>query len=170
MPSFLPWRFAYAQLRNHRKILVIDGNAGFTGGMNIRDGHDARTRPRFPIADCHFRIDGPVLADVRAVFADDWQFATGEQLNGAAWFPRPAAGRPGRGAGHRQRPGRRPRHAPTRAPRRDRQRPAVGADRHAVLRAGGAACSRPWAWRPCGASRWMSSCRSTTTCGSSTGR
>ncbi|QEL16799.1 phospholipase D-like domain-containing protein [Limnoglobus roseus] len=87
MPSFLPWRFAYAQLRNHRKILVIDGIAGFTGGMNIRDGHDARTHPRFPIADCHFRIDGPVLADVRAVFADDWQFATGEQLDGAAWFP-----------------------------------------------------------------------------------
>jgi cardiolipin synthase len=87
LPSLLPWRFAYAQLRNHRKLLVIDGAVGFTGGMNIRDGHDVRTSSRYPITDCHFRIDGPVVADLRAVFADDWQFATGERLHGPDWFP-----------------------------------------------------------------------------------
>jgi cardiolipin synthase len=87
MPSLLPWRFEYAQLRNHRKILVLDGRIGFTGGMNIRDGHDGRMQSRHPITDCHFRIDGPVVKDMRAVFADDWQFAAGEVLSGADWFP-----------------------------------------------------------------------------------
>lgn len=87
MPSLLPWRFAYAQLRNHRKLLVVDGCVGFTGGMNIRNGHDSQLNPRHPISDCHFRLEGPVVGDMRAVFADDWQFATGETLAGAAWFP-----------------------------------------------------------------------------------
>lgn len=87
LPSWLPWRFAYAQLRNHRKLLVVDGRIGFTGGMNIRDGHDTRTAPRHPIADCHFRLDGPVVGDMRAAFADDWQFATDERLSGGSWFP-----------------------------------------------------------------------------------
>lgn len=86
MPSLLPWRFAYAQLRNHRKLLIIDGRVGFTGGMNIRDGHDVRSSSRHPIADCHFRIEGPVVTDLRAIFADDWQFATRETLAGSAWF------------------------------------------------------------------------------------
>jgi cardiolipin synthase len=87
MPSLLPWHFAYAQLRNHRKILVIDGTVGFTGGMNIRDGHDLRTNPRMPILDFHARLDGPVVADLRAVFAADWEFTTGEELKGARWNP-----------------------------------------------------------------------------------
>jgi cardiolipin synthase len=87
MPSLLPWRFAYAQLRNHRKLLIVDGRIGFTGGMNIRDGHDVRVNSRHPITDCHFRIDGPVVTDLRAIFADDWQFATRETLVGASWFP-----------------------------------------------------------------------------------
>ncbi len=87
LPSLLPWHFAYAQLRNHRKILVVDGQVGFTGGMNIRDGHDARSGSKYPIADCHFRFEGPVVNDLRAVFADDWEFAAGERLARATWFP-----------------------------------------------------------------------------------
>jgi cardiolipin synthase len=87
MPSLLPWRFAYAQLRNHRKLLIIDGRIGFTGGMNIREGHNDKSESRHPIIDCHFRIEGPVIADMRAVFADDWQFATRETLAGLVWFP-----------------------------------------------------------------------------------
>lgn len=87
MPSLLPWRFAYAQLRNHRKILVIDGRVGFTGGMNIREGHDLRMKPKHPINDCHFRIDGTVVHDLRSVFASDWKFSSGEQLTGPKWFP-----------------------------------------------------------------------------------
>jgi cardiolipin synthase len=87
LPTYLPWRFPYAQLRNHRKILVVDGTIGFTGGMNIREGHDSRSRSPFPIRDCHFRVEGPVVNDLRSTFADDWQFTTGEFLSGPAWFP-----------------------------------------------------------------------------------
>lgn len=86
LPQFPPWFFAYANLRSHRKILVCDGRIGFTGGMNVRDGHDPATNPAHPIRDLHFRIDGPAVADLRAAFADDWRFTTGEQLAGG-WFP-----------------------------------------------------------------------------------
>lgn len=87
LPTMLPWRFTYAQLRNHRKILVVDGRIAFTGGMNIREGHDNRSHSPSPIRDCHFRIEGPVVKDLRATFADDWRFATGELLSGTTWFP-----------------------------------------------------------------------------------
>jgi cardiolipin synthase len=99
LPAFPPWFFTYANLRCHRKLLVVDGAVGFTGGMNIRDGHDPTTHPRHPIADRHFRLDGPVVADLRACFADDWRFAAGEQLGGDRWFPKlePAGGVPARG-------------------------------------------------------------------------
>lgn len=88
LPQLLPWYFAYSNLRSHRKILVIDGAVGFTGGMNIREGHDLSLDPRHPIADLHFRLDGPVAAHLRETFADDWQFCTGEVLHGERWFPR----------------------------------------------------------------------------------
>ena len=87
MPTLVPWLFAYAQLRNHRKILVLDGRIGFTGGMNIRDSHDCRRGSKNPAADCHFALAGPVVADLVNVFADDWQFAKGERLAGDGWFP-----------------------------------------------------------------------------------
>ena len=61
LPTLVPGRFAYANLRSHRKILVVDGRLGFTGGLNIREGHDARLHPAHPILDHHFRIEGPVV-------------------------------------------------------------------------------------------------------------
>lgn len=68
-------------LRNHRKILVVDHAVAFTGGMNIDDRHlvadPARKRP---VVDLHFRLTGPVVARLEAVFAADWRFATGESL------------------------------------------------------------------------------------------
>jgi cardiolipin synthase len=87
MRTLLPWSLAYAQLRNHRKLLVLDGRVGFTGGMNIRDGHDARTHPRDLIVDLQARFDGPVVADLMTTFAEDWQFAAGESLTDGCWFP-----------------------------------------------------------------------------------
>ena len=87
MRSWRPWRFRYYNLRNHRKILVLDGTTGFTGGMNIRSGHVLKDRPRHPIQDLHFRVQGPVVAELQRIFADDWQFTTGETLAGPAWFP-----------------------------------------------------------------------------------
>jgi cardiolipin synthase len=85
----LPWRFPYFNLRNHRKICVIDGRTAFTGGMNIRHGHrsDCADDPA-AVADVHFRIDGPAVGDVQSVFAEDWLFATGQRLEGdELWFP-----------------------------------------------------------------------------------
>jgi cardiolipin synthase A/B len=87
LPTLLPGRFAYTNLRNHRKLLVIDGKLGFTGGLNIREGHDARFKPRHPIQDHHFRIEGPVVAQMQEVFAADWAFCADELLTSEIWFP-----------------------------------------------------------------------------------
>jgi cardiolipin synthase len=85
MPRWLPRSLPYANLRNHRKILIVDGRVGFTGGMNIRDHFCPTCRPNNPI-DLHFRIEGPVVAQLQEVFADDWEFCTGERLEGKHWF------------------------------------------------------------------------------------
>lgn len=82
-----PWSAAFANLRNHRKILVVDGTIGFTGGMNIRQECVLAEAPRHPTRDLHFRIDGPIVTQLMDVFAEDWTFATGEVLEGDAWFP-----------------------------------------------------------------------------------
>jgi cardiolipin synthase len=87
LPQLWPWHFAYANLRCHRKLLVADGTVGFTGGMNIRDGHDATLNPRHPIVDMHARLDGPVVDHLRRTFADDWEFCTGRPVRGDRWFP-----------------------------------------------------------------------------------
>lgn len=88
MPALPVWNAAYLNLRNHRKILVVDGEVGFTGGINIRDRHVLGSRPRQPVRDLHFRIEGPVVAQLMEVFAEDWEYTTSEVLEGARWFPR----------------------------------------------------------------------------------
>jgi cardiolipin synthase len=80
-------RLLEMNLRNHRKILVVDGRIGFTGGMNIRVGHWLAKQPKRPVRDLHFRVEGPVVAHLQEVFADDWFFTTGEALRGEQWFP-----------------------------------------------------------------------------------
>lgn len=77
---FLPMsKGIYINLRNHRKLLVIDCVAGFTGGMNIGDRHLAlnEANPR-RVIDLHFQIDGPAVMQMEEVFLEDWRFATGE--------------------------------------------------------------------------------------------
>jgi cardiolipin synthase len=86
LPRWLPWALPYANLRNHRKILVVDGRCGFTGGVNIREGHYAALRPRHPIEDLHFLVEGPVVAHLQEAFAQDWAFCTGELLHGEPWL------------------------------------------------------------------------------------
>lgn len=86
-PTLLPWRMPYMNLRNHRKLLLIDGRIGFTGGMNIREGHLLGLQPRAPIRDLQFRLEGPVVAHLMRVFAEDWAFTTGDELTGDRWFP-----------------------------------------------------------------------------------
>jgi len=82
-----PWRMPYFNLRNHRKILIVDGRIGFTGGMNIREGGFLRLDTQSPIRDLHFRLEGPVVAHLVDAFAQDWAFTTGEHLDGSLWCP-----------------------------------------------------------------------------------
>lgn len=86
--SIMPWRMAYLNLRNHRKILVADGRIGFAGGMNLGEGNLRDAKPAAAIRDMHFRLDGPVVGHLMEVFAIDWAFAAGENLEGDAWFPK----------------------------------------------------------------------------------
>lgn len=90
MPATAPWRLFSLNLRNHRKIMVADGRVGFTGGLNLRAGHWLSRNPAHPTRDLHFRVEGPVVTHLQEVFAEDWQFTTGETLAGPEWFA-PAA-------------------------------------------------------------------------------
>jgi cardiolipin synthase len=84
---FTPWRVATINLRNHRKLLIIDGQLAFTGGMNIRHGNLLATQPRSPVQDLHFGVTGPIVAELQATFVNDWAFTTDEVLDGEIWFP-----------------------------------------------------------------------------------
>jgi len=84
---FTPWRVATLNLRNHRKSLVVDGQVAFTGGMNIRHGNVLADQPKSPVQDLHFRVGGPVVAQLQEAFANDWAFTTKETLDGEIWFP-----------------------------------------------------------------------------------
>lgn len=75
--SLRPWRMPYMNLRNHRKLLIIDRATGFTGGMNIRQGY-LREPPS--IRDLHARLSGPVVQQLLASFVTDWHFSCGEWL------------------------------------------------------------------------------------------
>jgi len=88
LPTMRPGFFAYANMRSHRKLLVVDGQVGYTGGLNIREGHDAGLHPTYRILDTHFCLRGPAVVQLQEVFADDWEFSTGESLQGDAWFPK----------------------------------------------------------------------------------
>lgn len=76
-------------LRNHRKLLVIDGRIAFLGGINFDAAHIGPE----PIADVHFRVEGPVVRSLSTVFAEDWYDATGKRLLRAEDY------RPGREVG-----------------------------------------------------------------------
>ena len=63
LPTTVPFYFPYANLRNHRKIMVVDGAVGFTGGLNIRDGCWLAHEPRHPVRDTPFELRGPIEPD-----------------------------------------------------------------------------------------------------------
>jgi cardiolipin synthase len=89
LPSLAPWSVTTLNMRTHRKLLVIDGLVGFTGGMNIRVGNCLKKNPAHPVQDLHFRVRGPVVAQLQEAFTDDWLFTTREALRGEAWFAEP---------------------------------------------------------------------------------
>jgi cardiolipin synthase len=76
-------------LRNHRKILVVDGDAAFTGGINVRDRYlDGADGER--IIDSHCRLTGPVVTQIETVFLRDWQFTTADASSAPRRLPQPA--------------------------------------------------------------------------------
>jgi cardiolipin synthase A/B len=85
--SYFPWRMPFVNLRNHRKVLVIDGRVGFAGGLNIGAENQLDGTSRHAVHDTHFRFEGPVVEQLTGAFADDWLFATGEHLPDGDWFP-----------------------------------------------------------------------------------
>ncbi|GAN55033.1 phospholipase D-like domain-containing protein [Tanticharoenia sakaeratensis] len=87
MHSVLPWRMPFINLRNHRKVLLIDGRIGFMGGLNIGEENLLRLRTKLPVCDTHFRVEGPILRQLTESFVQDWAMTTGTDLDGDTFFP-----------------------------------------------------------------------------------
>jgi len=77
--------------RTHRKLLVVDGKIGFTGGVGIADQWAGHAQDPEHWREAHFRVEGPVVAQMQAAFNDNWIKTTGELLNGPGYFPPLAA-------------------------------------------------------------------------------
>lgn len=73
--------------RTHRKLLVVDGQVGFTGGVGIADQWLGDAQDPEHWRETHFRVDGPVVAQMQSAFNDNWIKTTGELLNGPDYFP-----------------------------------------------------------------------------------
>jgi cardiolipin synthase len=97
LAAFLPLNPLHSlirvNMRNHRKITVIDGAVGFTGGMNIGDEYLGKS-PRLGYwRDAFVRVEGPAVADLQRVFSEDWEFTRREILPEEKYAPpQPAAG------------------------------------------------------------------------------
>jgi cardiolipin synthase len=84
--SLWPWRKARLDLRNHRKIAVIDGRVGYTGSQNLVC---AEFKPGVSFEDLMVRVTGPVVLELQYTFAADWFLETDEVLDGESEFPGP---------------------------------------------------------------------------------
>ena len=94
LPLLNPLYRLRVNLRNHRKILVVDGRVGFTGGLNIGDEY-LGLDPAFGYwRDTHLRLEGPAVAALQRVFLEDWFFAAHEGARGPAYYPQVAPAGP----------------------------------------------------------------------------
>ncbi|MES2935818.1 MAG: phospholipase D-like domain-containing protein [Pseudomonadota bacterium] len=81
------WKLTRLNNRTHRKLLVVDGAVGFTGGVGIADQWRGNAQDDKHWRDTHFRVEGPVVGQIQAVFNDNWTKATGRVLDGSDYFP-----------------------------------------------------------------------------------
>ena len=81
------YNFRRLNYRTHRKLLVVDGRIGFTGGVGIADQWQGHAEDPDHWRETHFRVEGPVVAQFQAAFNDNWIKTTGELLNGQTSFP-----------------------------------------------------------------------------------
>jgi cardiolipin synthase len=94
LPLLNPLYRLRVNLRNHRKILVVDGQTAFTGGLNVGDEYLGK-HPKFGYwRDTHFRVHGPAAESLQRVFLEDWYFAAEEAVTGPEYYP-PFAELPG---------------------------------------------------------------------------
>ncbi len=75
LPNKTPVNLPFVNLRNHRKMMIIDGKTAFFGGMNISAGNLLQQKPKEPIQDITFEIQGPVIDQISRVFEEDWIFS-----------------------------------------------------------------------------------------------
>ncbi|MEO7252013.1 MAG: cardiolipin synthase [Arenimonas sp.] len=73
--------------RTHRKLLIVDGKIGFTGGVGIADVWDGNAQDPDHWRDAHYRLDGPAVAQMQAAFMDNWIKTSGKVLQGVDYFP-----------------------------------------------------------------------------------
>jgi cardiolipin synthase len=73
--------------RTHRKLLIVDGQIGFTGGVGIADEWMGDADAKNHWRDTHYQVVGPVVGQLQAAFVDNWMETTGEVLKGDAIFP-----------------------------------------------------------------------------------
>lgn len=76
LPTFAPWSTRFMNLRNHRKLLLVDRQQIFLGGMNIREAHMHSLQPKEPITDVHFQIGGEIVTPLLDQFSRAWKFST----------------------------------------------------------------------------------------------
>jgi len=81
------YNFSRFNKRTHRKLLILDGEIGYTGGVGIADVWEGDAQDPEHWRDMHFRVRGPVVAQMQAAFIDNWIKSTGHVLNGEEYFP-----------------------------------------------------------------------------------
>ena len=86
LPTAIGLRLVYANMRSHRKLLVVDGWLALTGGMNIREVFVREFAGDALASDTHFSVQGPIASQLLQSFAHDWAFTTGEHLEGPSWY------------------------------------------------------------------------------------
>ncbi len=92
VPDFRPlrmWNLERTNKRNHRRIVVVDGRVGFTGGFGVDDtwSGDGRTAGRW--RETNVRLEGPIVQSLQEAFVEHWREATGALLGGKEYFPYP---------------------------------------------------------------------------------
>ncbi len=88
LPLFGPMYRLRVNLRNHRKIVVVDGKVAFTGGLNIGDEYLGMHRKFGAWRDTFLRVEGPATHGLQRIFLEDWFFSTEEAPHGARYFPK----------------------------------------------------------------------------------
>ena len=92
VPDFRPlrlWSLERTNKRNHRRIMVVDGRVGFTGGYGVDDTWNGDGRTKGHWRETNVRLDGPIVQSLQEAFVEHWQEATGVLLGGRDYFPHP---------------------------------------------------------------------------------